>query len=148
MLQQFSSILHDLYLQCAAEYQVSPDADHPAKTQLSFGTHASRRVEARAAVHQGRVYTLPDVWIRPPFGGKGRKMTGQLEAHANGFRYSSPKGETLDIMYRCARAHILTLAQIRLLAGVLLLLLRSFAHRALRRPAGALHASATGLHNC
>lgn len=51
---------------------------------------------------QGRVYTLPDVWIRPPFGGKGRKMTGQLEAHANGFRYSSPKGETLDIMYRCA----------------------------------------------
>lgn len=45
---------------------------------------------------------LPDVWIRPPFGGRGRKMTGQLEAHANGFRYTSPKGETLDIMYRCA----------------------------------------------
>lgn len=51
---------------------------------------------------QGRVYVLPDVWIRPPFGGRGRKMTGQLEAHANGFRYTSPKGETLDIMYRCA----------------------------------------------
>ena len=50
---------------------------------------------------QGRVYALNDVWIRPPFGGKGRKMTGQLEAHANGFRYSSPKGEQLDIMYRC-----------------------------------------------
>ena len=52
------------------------------------------------ACAQGRVYTLPDVWIRPTFGGKGRKMTGQLEAHANGFRYSSPKGDTLDIMYR------------------------------------------------
>ena len=52
---------------------------------------------------QGRMYTLPDVWIRPPFGGKGRKVTGQLEAHANGFRYTSPKGEQLDIMYRCAR---------------------------------------------
>ena len=51
---------------------------------------------------QGRVYALNDVWIRPPFGGKGRKMTGQLEAHANGFRYSSPKGDQLDIMYRCA----------------------------------------------
>ena len=50
---------------------------------------------------QGRVYVLPDVWIRPQFGGRGRKMTGQLEAHANGFRYTSPKGETLDIMYRC-----------------------------------------------
>ncbi len=49
------------------------------------------------------MYTLPDVWIRPPFGGKGRKMTGQLEAHANGFRYTSPKGEQLDIMYRRAR---------------------------------------------
>ena len=53
---------------------------------------------------QGRVYALNDVWIRPPFGGKGRKMTGQLEAHANGFRYSSPKGDQLDIMYRCARS--------------------------------------------
>lgn len=52
---------------------------------------------------QGRAYTLPDVWIRPPLGGKGRKMTGQLEAHANGFRYLGPKGEVLDIMYRCAR---------------------------------------------
>ena len=49
------------------------------------------------------MYALNDVWIRPPFGGKGRKMTGQLEAHANGFRYSSPKGDQLDIMYRCAR---------------------------------------------
>ncbi|KAK9824573.1 hypothetical protein WJX72_011424 [[Myrmecia] bisecta] len=49
---------------------------------------------------KGRMYTLPDVWIRPPFGGKGRKMTGQLEAHANGFRYTTPKGESLDIMYR------------------------------------------------
>ena len=49
---------------------------------------------------QGRVHTLPDVWIRPAFGGKGRKVAGSLEAHANGFRYTSPKGEELDIMYR------------------------------------------------
>lgn len=49
---------------------------------------------------QGRVYALPDVWIRPAFGGKGRKVTGTLEAHANGFRYTSPKGEELDILYR------------------------------------------------
>lgn len=47
------------------------------------------------------MYALPDVWIRPAFGGKGRKVTGTLEAHANGFRYTSPKGEELDIMYRC-----------------------------------------------
>ncbi|EFN58683.1 hypothetical protein CHLNCDRAFT_140286 [Chlorella variabilis] len=49
---------------------------------------------------KGRVYALPDVWIRPAFGGKGRKVTGTLEAHFNGFRYTSPKGEELDIMYR------------------------------------------------
>lgn len=48
------------------------------------------------------MYALPDVWIRPAFGGKGRKVTGTLEAHANGFRYTSPKGEELDIMYRWA----------------------------------------------
>lgn len=46
------------------------------------------------------MYTLPDVWIRPTFAGRGRKVSGQLEAHTNGFRYSNPKGETLDIMYR------------------------------------------------
>lgn len=67
-------------------------------------------------VTQGRMYTLPDVWIRPSFGGKGRKVTGQLEAHSNGFRYSSPKGETLDIMYRCVRpAGILLAAHLQLL---------------------------------
>ena len=44
--------------------------------------------------------SLPDVWIRPTLISKGRKMTGTLEAHQNGFRYSSPKGETLDVMYR------------------------------------------------
>ena len=54
-----------------------------------------RLVKAKARPH-----ALPDVWIRPPFGGKGRKMAGALEAHANGFRYSSPRGDTLDILYR------------------------------------------------
>lgn len=49
---------------------------------------------------KGRVFALPDVWIRPAFGGKGRKVAGTLEAHSNGFRYTSPKGEELDIMYR------------------------------------------------
>ena len=56
----------------------------------------------RALAAQGRMITLTDVWIRPGFGGKGRKMTGQLEAHSNGFRYTTPKGESLDIMYRRA----------------------------------------------
>ena len=40
-----------------------------------------------------KVFKLPDLWIRPTLGGKGRKLPGTLEAHANGFRYSNPKNE-------------------------------------------------------
>ena len=75
-----------------------------AASGLPAGTHGAPHVCGMRVTHllhvQGRMYTLPDVWIRPNFGGKGRKVTGQLEAHSNGFRYSSPKGETLDIMFR------------------------------------------------
>ncbi|KAF3327038.1 FACT complex subunit SPT16-like protein [Carex littledalei] len=43
---------------------------------------------------------LPDLWIRPSFGGRGRKLTGSLEAHINGFRYSTARpDERVDIMY-------------------------------------------------
>ncbi|KAM0931040.1 hypothetical protein ACQ4PT_000547 [Festuca glaucescens] len=43
---------------------------------------------------------LNDVWIRPAFGGRGRKLTGTLEAHVNGFRYSNSRAdERVDIMY-------------------------------------------------
>jgi len=47
-----------------------------------------------------RIFKLPDLWIRPNFGGKGRKVPGNLEAHANGFKYLNPKGETINVMYR------------------------------------------------
>lgn len=43
---------------------------------------------------------LPDLWIRPVFGGRGRKLTGSLEAHANGFRYATSRpDERVDIMF-------------------------------------------------
>ncbi|MCL7022174.1 hypothetical protein MKW94_024963 [Papaver nudicaule] len=43
---------------------------------------------------------LSDLWIRPVFGGRGRKLSGTLEAHVNGFRYSTSKpDERVDIMY-------------------------------------------------
>lgn len=43
---------------------------------------------------------LPDLWIRPSFGGRGRKLTGTLEAHVNGFRYSTSRpDERVDLMY-------------------------------------------------
>lgn len=40
---------------------------------------------------------LPDVSVRPHIA--GRKSTGLVEAHTNGLRFQSSKGETLDIMY-------------------------------------------------
>ncbi|CAH9078968.1 unnamed protein product [Cuscuta europaea] len=43
---------------------------------------------------------LPDLWIRPSFGGRARKLPGTLEAHMNGFRYSTTRqDERVDIMY-------------------------------------------------
>lgn len=43
---------------------------------------------------------LSDLWIRPSFGGRGRKLTGSLEAHTNGFRYSTSRpDERVDILY-------------------------------------------------
>ncbi|KAM7481843.1 hypothetical protein LguiB_006426 [Lonicera macranthoides] len=43
---------------------------------------------------------MSDLWIRPVFGGRGRKLTGTLEAHANGFRYSTSRpDERVDVMY-------------------------------------------------
>ncbi|MBA0859974.1 hypothetical protein Goshw_012680 [Gossypium schwendimanii] len=43
---------------------------------------------------------LSDLWIRPVFGGRGRKIPGTLEAHVNGFRYSTTRAdERVDIMY-------------------------------------------------
>jgi hypothetical protein len=50
-----------------------------------------------------RIYKLPDLWVRPGLGGRGRKIAGALEAHANGFRYMNPKGEGVDVMYRNIR---------------------------------------------
>ena len=40
---------------------------------------------------------LPEIFIKPPISGK--KTQGVLEAHINGFRFISTKGEKVDIIY-------------------------------------------------
>ncbi|KAK0591754.1 hypothetical protein LWI29_007409 [Acer saccharum] len=43
---------------------------------------------------------LHDLWIRPVFGGRGRKIPGTLEAHVNGFRYSTTRPEErVEVMF-------------------------------------------------
>lgn len=44
-----------------------------------------------------RAPKLADVHMYPPITGK--KCMGTLEAHQNGLRFTSTKGETLDVMY-------------------------------------------------
>ncbi|KAK6242924.1 hypothetical protein QUC31_009333 [Theobroma cacao] len=69
----------------------------------------SERAERATLVSQERLQLasakfkpmkLHDLWIRPPFGGRGRKLTGSLEAHTNGFRYSTSRpDERVDVMF-------------------------------------------------
>lgn len=52
------------------------------------------------ASNRNKPVRLSDVWIRPAFVGRGRKLTGTLESHVNGFRYSTSRAdERVDIMY-------------------------------------------------
>ena len=55
--------------------------------------------QEKLKVSQGRVFRLGDLSIRPTFGGRGKKVSGTLEAHSNGFRYRNPKGEVCDVIY-------------------------------------------------
>eukprot|EP01088_Endostelium_zonatum_P021066 TRINITY_DN807_c4_g1_i1.p1 TRINITY_DN807_c4_g1~~TRINITY_DN807_c4_g1_i1.p1 ORF type:complete len:963 (+),score=348.91 TRINITY_DN807_c4_g1_i1:399-2891(+) len=46
---------------------------------------------------KGRVPRLTDLYARPSIG--GRRVTGALELHKNGFRYKGNKGGTIDIVF-------------------------------------------------
>ncbi|EXB67545.1 FACT complex subunit SPT16 [Morus notabilis] len=74
-----------------------------------IASRESERAERATLVTQERLQLagakfkpirLPDLWIRPPFGGRGRKLSGSLEAHTNGFRYSTSRpDERVDVMF-------------------------------------------------
>ncbi|MFS7894138.1 putative peptidase M24, PH-like domain superfamily, FACT complex subunit Spt16 [Helianthus anomalus] len=52
------------------------------------------------AGHKFKPIRLTDLWIRPTFPGRGRKLPGTLEAHDNGFRYSTSRAdERVDILF-------------------------------------------------
>ncbi|GMH10409.1 hypothetical protein Nepgr_012250 [Nepenthes gracilis] len=73
-------------------------------------TRESERAERATLVSQEKLIIagnkvrpirLSDLWIRPAFAGRGRKLPGDLEAHVNGFRFSNSRRmeERVDIMY-------------------------------------------------
>ena len=58
-------------------------------------------------VHQHNLTAHPEEHVSEPLHTfllstptQGRKLPGTLEAHANGFRYSNPKNEVVNVMYR------------------------------------------------
>ncbi|XP_071716737.1 FACT complex subunit SPT16-like [Rutidosis leptorrhynchoides] len=75
----------------------------------SVVSRESERAERASLVTQERLVLagnkfkpirLPDLWIRPPFPGRGRKLPGTLEAHDNGFRYATSRNdERVDILF-------------------------------------------------
>jgi len=54
--------------------------------------------QEKLVISKGRNPKLSDVFVRP--NPVGRRTTGILEAHSNGFRFSPSKGEHIDIMYK------------------------------------------------
>eukprot|EP00727_Mastigamoeba_balamuthi_P010087 m51a1_g5700 putative fact complex subunit spt16 (1015) ;mRNA; f:1028518-1032300 len=76
------------------------------RKRLTAQTTESKQREEEEMVPQealriqgGRVPKLTDVFVEPNLAG-GKRTSGQLEAHSNGFRFRSYKGATLDIMYK------------------------------------------------
>jgi len=55
-------------------------------------------VQEKLQLSKGRNPRLSDIFVRP--NPSGRRTTGVLEAHTNGFRFTSLKGEHIDIMYK------------------------------------------------
>ncbi|KAG8369038.1 hypothetical protein BUALT_Bualt15G0108800 [Buddleja alternifolia] len=74
-----------------------------------FSSRESEKAERATLVTQEKLQLtgakfkpirLSDLWIRPVFGGRGRKLSGTLEAHANGFRYATSRSdERVDVMF-------------------------------------------------
>jgi len=49
-------------------------------------------------LNKGRIPRLTDLYVRPNIG--GRRTTGALEVHKNGFRFRSNKGGNIDILFK------------------------------------------------
>ncbi|KAJ7544149.1 hypothetical protein O6H91_09G066200 [Diphasiastrum complanatum] len=71
-----------------------------AQRESEKAERATLVTQEKLQLSKGRPIRLSDLWIRPPFGGRGRKMPGTLEGHTNGFLYSTMKAdEKVNIMY-------------------------------------------------
>uniref|UniRef100_A0AC35UB63 FACT complex subunit n=1 Tax=Rhabditophanes sp. KR3021 TaxID=114890 RepID=A0AC35UB63_9BILA len=73
--------------------------------QKKFKNKEAEELEAEGTIKQDKLIIsnsknnpkLKDLFVRPVIAAK--KVTGYLEAHVNGFRYTSVKGEKIDVLY-------------------------------------------------
>ncbi len=54
-------------------------------------------VQEKLVLSKGKNPRLSDIFIRPNI--TGRRSTGHIEAHTNGFRFSTNKGESIGMYY-------------------------------------------------
>ncbi|MCO5601625.1 hypothetical protein L7F22_055748 [Adiantum nelumboides] len=72
-----------------------------AQRESEKAERATLVTQEKLQLMKAKPIRLSDLWIRPVFGGKGRKLSGTLDAHTNGFRYATMKqDERVDVMYR------------------------------------------------
>ncbi|XP_047333014.1 FACT complex subunit SPT16-like [Impatiens glandulifera] len=106
---QSNIYVREAYFRCKDPRHLSDVVQQIKTLRRQVTSRESEKAERATLVSQEKLQLagakfkpirLSDLWIRPVFGGRGRKLSGTLEAHANGFRYSTSRSdERVDIMY-------------------------------------------------
>ncbi|XP_043700747.1 FACT complex subunit SPT16-like [Telopea speciosissima] len=106
---QGSIYLREVSFRSKDSRHISEVVQHIKTLRRQVASRESERAERATLVTQEKLQLaggrfkpirLTDLWIRPSFGGRGRKLPGALEAHVNGLRYStSRQDERVDVMY-------------------------------------------------
>ena len=102
----------DLAFRCSDTRAANETVQHLRQLRRIVTQRESEEAERATLVQQeklrpvqGKPFRLLDTWIRPPVGGRGKKLTGNLECHQNGFRYRHPRepDAPIDVMFRNIR---------------------------------------------
>ena len=99
----------DLAFRCSDIGAANTTVQHLRQLRRVVTQRESEEAERSTLVKQeklrpmqsGRPIRLMDTWIRPAIGGRGKKLSGALECHENGFRYKHPREQApIDVMFR------------------------------------------------
>ena len=77
-------------------------------------------------IKAGKVHRLRDCYVRPNVGGK--KSSGTLELHANGLRFTTSRGEKLDLIFKNIKLALFQAAEKEIIVDVPLALTIMFSN--------------------